>query len=73
MHDAITRHRLVRDADLFDIYTGDNIPPGAKSLAFHLSFHAKDRTLTNEEVDRSLDGLMRTLEREVQASLRSQG
>ena len=73
VHDAITRHRLVRDADLFDIYTGDNIPPGAKSLAFHLSFQAKDRTLTNEEVDRSLDGLMRTLEREVQASLRSQG
>ena len=63
----------MRDADLFDIYTGDNVPPGTKSLAFHLSFQAKDRTLTNEEVDRSLDGLMRTLEREVQASLRTQG
>ena len=69
--DAITRHRLVRDADLFDIYTGDNVPPGTKSLAFHLSFQAKDRTLTTEEVNRSLDGLMRTLEREVQASLRT--
>ncbi len=69
--DTITRHRLVSEADLFDIYTGDNVPPGTKSLAFHLSFQAKDRTLTTEEVNRSLDGLMRTLEREVQASLRT--
>ena len=68
--DVITRHRLVEHADLFDIYSGDNVPAGTKSLAFHLAFQAKDRTLTNEEVDRSLNGLMRTLEREVQASLR---
>ena len=68
--DAITRHRLVDHADLFDIYTGDNVPPGTKSLAFHLAFQAQDRTLTTEEVNRSIEGLMRTLEREVQASLR---
>ena len=57
--------------ELFDIYAGDNIPPGTKSLAFHVHFQAHDRTLTTEEVNRSLQGLMRTLEREVQASLRS--
>ena len=67
----ITRHRLVEHVDLFDIYTGENIPPGTKSLAFHVYFQAHDRTLTTEEVNRSLQGLLRTLEREVQASLRS--
>ena len=67
----ITRHRLVDHADPFDIYTGENIPPGTKSLAFHVYFQAQDRTLTTEEVNRSLQGLLRTLEREVQASLRS--
>ncbi len=67
----ITRHRLVDRVDLFDIYTGDKIPPGTKSLAFHVYFQAQDRTLTAEEVNRSLQGLLRTLEREVQASLRS--
>ena len=66
----IARHRLVDHADLFDIYTGDNIPPETKSLAFHLYFQAHDRTLTTEEVNRSLQGLLRTLKREVQASLR---
>ena len=69
--DIIHRHRLVVGAELFDIYAGDNIAEGAKSLAFHVYFQASDRTLTNDEVNRSLDGLLRTLEREVNASLRS--
>ena len=66
----IMRHRLVRRAELFDIYSGENLAPGTKSLAFHVSFQAGDRTLTNEEVSRSLDGLLRTLEREARATLR---
>ena len=67
----ILRHRLVERAELFDAYAGENITEGRKSLAFHVYLRAADRTLTNEEVDRSLDGLLRTLEREAQATLRS--
>ena len=67
----ILRHRLVQRAELFDIYSGENLAPGTKSLAFHVHFQAADRTLTNEEVSRSLDGLLRTLEREAGAALRS--
>ena len=67
----IRRHRLVHTAELFDIYSGENLSPGTKSLAFHVGFQAADRTLTNEEVSRSLEGLLRSLEREVGATLRS--
>ena len=70
--ELILRHRLVQSAGLFDIYTGENVAPGTKSLAFHVQFQAADRTLTNEEVSRSLDGLLRNLEREVGATLRNQ-
>ena len=63
-------HRGVDRADLFDIYAGENIAEGTKSLAFHVYFQARDRTLTNEEVNRSLDGLLRTLERELKVTLR---
>ena len=68
--ELILRHRMVQRAELFDIYSGDNLAPGTKSLAFHVHFQATDRTLTNEEVTRSLDGLLRALEREVGATLR---
>ena len=67
----ILRHRGVDRAELFDIYAGESIAEGSKSLAFHVYFQARDRTLTNEEVDRSLDGLLRTLERELNATLRT--
>ena len=68
--ELIMRNRLVQRAELFDIYSGENLAPGTKSLAFHVHFQAADRTLTNEEVSRSLDGLLRNLEREAGATLR---
>ena len=67
----ILRHEGVDRADLFDIYAGENIAEGTKSLAFHVYFQARDRTLTNEEVNRSLDGLLRILERELKVTLRA--
>ena len=69
--DIIRGHRLVERADLFDVYIGENIPDGAKSLAFHVYFQSHERTLTAEEVNRSLEGLLRNLEGQVDASLRS--
>ncbi len=68
--ELILRHRLVQRAELFDIYSGENLAPGTKSLAFHVHFQAADRTLTSEEVSRSLNGLLRTLAREAGAALR---
>ena len=34
---------------LFDVYSGPQVPEGKKSLAFALTFRAKDRTLTDDE------------------------
>ncbi len=67
----ILRHRGVDRAELFDIYAGENISEGTKSLAFHVYFQARDRTLTNEEVNKSLDGLLKTLARELNVMLRA--
>jgi phenylalanyl-tRNA synthetase beta chain len=67
----ITRHRGVHHTELFDRYAGENIAEGFKSLAFHVYFQARDRTLTNEEVSKSLNGLLITLERELNVTLRA--
>ncbi|MDI6602808.1 MAG: phenylalanine--tRNA ligase subunit beta [Patescibacteria group bacterium] len=42
---------LIRDIDLFDIYEGEELPAGKKSLAFHIIYQAQDRTLTSEEIN----------------------
>jgi len=36
---------------VFDVYRGEQLPTGSKSVAFSLSFRAADRTLTDEEID----------------------
>ncbi len=41
---------LLETAALFDVYTGDQVPEGHKSLAFALRFRAPDRTLAAEEI-----------------------
>ena len=50
---------------------GRTLRPAPSPLLSMFTLQAPDRTLTNEEVTRSLDGLLRSLEREVGASLRS--
>ncbi|MCB4208127.1 phenylalanine--tRNA ligase subunit beta [Arthrobacter sp. UM1] len=40
---------LLEDVQLFDVYEGEGIEPGRKSLAFGLRFRAADRTLTADE------------------------
>ena len=41
---------LLRSAEVFDLYRGEQLGEGKKSLALRLSFRAADRTLTDEEV-----------------------
>ena len=67
----IERVRLVERAELFDVYSGENLPEGTRSLAFRIHFRAADRTLTAEDVNRAVNGLTRALEREVGATVRA--
>jgi phenylalanyl-tRNA synthetase beta chain len=41
---------LLESVELFDVYRGDSVAEGSRSLAYHLRFCALDRTLTDEEV-----------------------
>ena len=41
---------LLTDIELFDVYRGEGLPTGTRSLAYRLRFQAQDRTLTDAEV-----------------------
>jgi phenylalanyl-tRNA synthetase beta chain len=71
VQEIVSNHRLVERVELFDVYSGENIDQGFKSLAFHVYFQSQERTLTAEEVSRSLQGLLRSLEHQVGATLRA--
>ncbi len=54
---------LVGSTELFDVYRGDNLGAGKKSLAFHVVLQAADRTLVDKDQAKFLDRLERTAER----------
>ena len=68
---AQTGSSLVRSVVLFDVYRGEQVGVGKKSLAYRLTYQADDRTLTDREVAKLRGKIMRRLERELGATLRS--
>lgn len=62
---------LMEDARLFDVYTGDRMEQGMRSLAFSLIFRSPDRTLTDDEVESPFKAILERLATKFNARLRS--
>jgi phenylalanyl-tRNA synthetase beta chain len=62
---------LLKGISLFDVYRGDPIPAGHKSLAYNLVYQADDRTLTDDEVAKVHQKIVKAAERDLGAKLRA--
>ena len=56
--------------EVFDVYTGKGIEENKKSIAYSLTFEKMDRTLTDEEINASLEKIIDMLEKKLGAELR---
>jgi phenylalanyl-tRNA synthetase beta chain len=61
---------LLDSVVLFDVFSGEPIPKGRKSLAFSLDFRAPDRTLTDQEVDERIRGIVAAVDSSLGGELR---
>ncbi|QDR80884.1 phenylalanine--tRNA ligase subunit beta [Sporomusa termitida] len=61
---------LLSAVQLFDVYTGQQVTAGSRSLAFSLTFRAHDRTLTDAEIDEYYKNTIVYLEKTLGARLR---
>jgi phenylalanyl-tRNA synthetase beta chain len=62
---------LLKDVRLFDVYRGEPVPQGRKSLAFALTFQAPDKTLRDAIVTKQVKRIVQRLKSELGAELRS--
>ena len=62
---------LIESVRLFDLYTGDQVPAGKKSLAFALRLRAPDRTLTDDDIREARDAAVAAVADAVGATLRT--
>jgi phenylalanyl-tRNA synthetase beta chain len=61
---------LLKGVELFDVYRGDPVPEGKKSLAYALTFQAPDKTLSDRIVAGQVKRIVGRLESELGAELR---
>jgi len=54
--------KLLSSVTIFDVYEGEQVPAGKRSLALRLEFRARDRTLTDAEVAKLRGGILAALE-----------
>lgn len=71
--EAVIRQRggqLLRAVSVFDVYAGEQVAAGSKSLAFKMTFQSADRTLTEAEVNNLMEEIRSALAAELQATSR---
>ena len=65
-----TEKRLIKDIIAFDVYEGDKIPEGKKAYALGFTLLDENKTLTDEEIDKTMDRLMGAFEGKMGALIR---
>ncbi|MBQ7164998.1 MAG: phenylalanine--tRNA ligase subunit beta, partial [Clostridia bacterium] len=60
----------MESVELFDVYTGINLPVGKKSMAYRIKFTALDRTLSVEDVEKYSAKILRNLKEKLDIEIR---
>jgi phenylalanyl-tRNA synthetase beta chain len=61
----------LRSLSLFDIYSDEKLGAGKKSMAYSLEFSSKEKTLTDEEINKQVQKIIKTLEKKLGITLRN--
>ena len=61
---------LISDAGVFDVYEGESVGEGRKSVAIWLTLQATERTMTDEEIDAVAASVVANVEKQTGGTLR---
>lgn len=65
-----TEKRLIKNIIAFDVYEGDKIPEGKKAYALGFTLQDENKTLTDEEIEKTMTRLMKAFEEKLGAVIR---
>ncbi|MFY0604619.1 MAG: phenylalanine--tRNA ligase subunit beta [Flavobacteriaceae bacterium] len=65
-----SERKLLKEVDLFDVYTGDKLPKGKKSYAVSFLLQDETKTLADKQIDKIMQKLQQTFEKNIAAVLR---
>jgi phenylalanyl-tRNA synthetase beta chain len=62
---------LVAKVGVFDVYRGEGVAEGAKSIAIHVTLQPRERTLTEAEIEAAISKIVAEVAKKTGATLRS--
>ena len=62
---------LISNIKVFDVYEGDNIPDGQKSIAISVTIQSSEKTLNENDLDKINKSIIDTVENKTGAKIRS--
>jgi len=71
IEEIISSFPLVSEINIFDVYSGKQVPPGKKSLAYRIVYQSPDHTLVDEDVNEIQEKILKKLSRQLKATLRA--
>jgi phenylalanyl-tRNA synthetase beta chain len=66
-----TERKLLREVNLFDVYEGDKLGEGKKSYAVSFMLQDNEATLTDKQIEKTMERLQKAFEEKVGAVIRS--
>lgn len=61
---------FISDVRVFDVYEGENLPEGKKSIALALTFQPKDKTFTDQDIENLMNKVIQEMKKKCNAELR---
>ncbi len=70
-HGKLDKENIIQKIEVFDVYTGEHVEKGFKSIALSVCFQSSNKTLGEKEINQMREVLLSSLEKEMNAQLRS--
>ena len=67
----LNKENIIQNVEVFDVYTGEHVEKGYKSIALSIIFQSNERTLKDEDINQIHDKILETLKTELNAQLRA--
>lgn len=64
------RHPLIEHIDIFDVYYGENLGEGKKSVAMSIVFRDKKKTLSDIEIEENIQSILKMIREKYQGEIR---
>ena len=68
--DQISKNRLVKNINIFDVFEGKGVPKNKKAIGLRLTYQSSNKTITSDEINKSEQKIVKELKNKFDIDIR---